>query len=84
MKRDKNELLRLQTMIENDRVNLGDNFLQLVENDIVKLLKDYFDFSAVPILALERENHGYSLCFNLRVSRIKNFANTQKESLDNF
>ena len=39
MKKERNELLRLQTMIENDRISAGDNFLQLVENDLIKLLK---------------------------------------------
>ena len=44
MKKDKNELMRLQTLIENDRLSTGDSFVELIVSDVEKLLKDYFDF----------------------------------------
>ena len=84
MKKERNELLRLQTMIENDRISAGDNFLQLVENDLIKLLRDYFDFSKSPELKIETLNNSYYLSFSLNVSRIKNFANIPKGNVDNY
>ena len=82
MRKGKNELLRLQTMIENDRIAIGDNFLQLVENDLVKLLRDYFDFLSNPSIRIESQNNGYYLSFSLNVSRIKNFASISSENID--
>ena len=84
MKKDKNELLRLQTMIENDRIYAGDNFLQLVSSDMNKLLRDYFDFTMPPELKIEKQNNGYFLSFNLNVTRIKNFATVSKENAGNY
>lgn len=84
MRKEKRELLRLQTMIENDRVSTGDNFLQLIKSDLNKLLRDYFDFSSPAEIKIEGQNHSYYLTLNLKISRIKNFANVQKESIDNF
>ena len=44
-KNNQNELLRLQSVIENDRLSVGNGFNDLLINDLTKLLKDYFDFS---------------------------------------
>lgn len=74
MKKDKNELLRLQTLIENDRVNMGDDFISLVESDAEKLLKDYFDFSAPPKLSIMKYGDKYNIQLNLLVVRIKDFG----------
>ncbi len=84
MKKEKNQLLRLQTMIEKDRISLGDNFLHLVENDVNKVLRDYFDFIEPAEIRLDRENEGYYLSFSLKVSRIKHFANISKENIENY
>ena len=82
MRKEKRELLRLQSMIENDRISVGDNFLQLIESDINKLLRDYFDFSKSPELNLEVQNNNYLFTLSLNASRIKQFANVSKEMLD--
>lgn len=84
MRKEKKELLRLQTMIENDRVNTGNNFLQLIESDINKLLRDYFDFTIPPEIKIETQNNAYYFTLNLKVSRIKSFASVSRETIDNF
>ncbi len=78
MRKDKNQLLRLQTLIENDRIMTGDNFSEMLINDIDKLLRDYFDFSLSPKLSIEKNRDGYLVNFSISASRIKNFANIQK------
>lgn len=82
MKREKKELLRLQSMIESDRISTGDNFLRLIESDVNKLLRDFFDFSKPPELRLEMHNNNYLFTLTLNASRIKNFANVSKEIFD--
>ncbi len=78
MRKDKNELLRLQTLIESDRLLTGDNFGEMLINDITKLLRDYFDFSMTPNLAIEKSRDGYFVNFSINASRLKSFANIQK------
>ncbi len=79
MSKNKNQLLRLQSLIENDRIMAGDNFSEMVINDINKLLKDYFDFRLPPNLTMEKTRDGYFVNISINASRIKNFANIQKQ-----
>lgn len=83
MKKEKKNLLRIQSMIEKDRICTGDNFMQLIESDLNKLLRDYFDFVKPLDIKIERQNNGYFFTLNLNVSRIKNFANITNETFDN-
>ena len=78
MKKDKNQLLRLQTLIENDRIMAGDNFGEMVISDINKLLRDYFDFSLPPALSMEKTRDGYFVNISIHATRLKSFANIQK------
>lgn len=76
--KNKNELMRLMTLIENDRINTGDNFIELIVSDLDNLLKDYFDFSATPELFIEKQNGKYKINISLQATRIKNFASIPK------
>ena len=78
MRKSKSQLLRLQTLIENDRILAGENFSEMLLSDITKLLRDYFDFSLPPNLAMEKTREGYIVSFSINALRIKNFANVQK------
>lgn len=79
MKKDKTQLIRLQTMIENSRGVSGDGFIQLVSNDLEKVLRDYFVFRTFPRLILERDGNEYVLNINLKINRVKNFTSLSKE-----
>lgn len=74
MKKDKNELIRLQSLIENDRVNTGDDFIGLVISDAEKLLKDYFDFNTPVKLDIIKHGDKYKVQFYCLATRIKNFG----------
>ena len=78
MRKNKNQLLRLQTLIENDRIITGDNFAEMLLSDLTKLLRDYFDFSSPPNITMEKGRDGYFVSFSINASRVKNFANIQK------
>ncbi len=78
MKKSKNQLIRLQTLIENDRISTGENFSEMLINDVDKLLRDYFDFSLSPNLTMEKSGKGYLVNISINASRIKNFASIQK------
>lgn len=78
MKKNKNQLLRLQTLIENDRITTGENFSEMLLCDVDKLLRDYFDFSLSPTISMEKSNNGYLVNISINALRIKSFANIQK------
>ncbi len=68
-----NELIRIQNIIENDRLNMGKGFNQLLTADVTKLLNDYFDFSGQVEVEITKTKGGYKVNFSLIASRIKTF-----------
>jgi hypothetical protein len=72
-KNNQNELLRLQSVIENDRLSVGNGFNDLLINDLTKLLKDYFDFSNNIEVEITKSKGEYIVSFSLIASRIKTF-----------
>lgn len=79
MKKLKNEMVRLQSLIECDRLNTGDDFSELVERDVEKLLKDYFDFRLPPKLLIEKCGDKLKINLLLYAERIKNFSVIPKD-----
>ncbi len=79
MNKFKNQLVRLQSLIECDRLNTGDDFAELVENDVGKLLKDYFDFRSPPKLLIEKMGDKLKIDLVLYAERIKNFNSVTKD-----
>lgn len=75
MKNKKAELVRIKNLIENDRLNAGDNFYELVIGDIGKLLKDYFDLISVPAMEIVKEGDSLIVTITAKAVRIKSFVN---------
>lgn len=78
MKKEKRELMRVQSILENDRFSAGDNFVELVVADVGNLLMDYFDFSGVPKIKMEKFGDRYAVEISILASRIKNFNSVPK------
>jgi hypothetical protein len=79
MRKGKNQIVRLQRMIENDRITSGDNFINLVACDTEKLLKEYFDIKDKLQLKIEKTGDEYNVLISFKANRIKNFINIPKE-----
>ena len=77
MRKNKNEIVRLQSLIENDRISTGDNFINLILSDLTLLLRQYFDFKENVVLNIERSGAEYMVQINLTASRIKKFINIE-------
>lgn len=72
--RNKNqELVRVQSVIENDRLSVGNGFEELFKNDLVKLIGDYFDIYKVPELEIQKNKDGIKVSINFLANRIKLF-----------
>ena len=78
MKKEKREFMRVQSILENDRFSAGDNFVELVVADVSNLLMDYFDFSGVPKIKMEKFGDRYAVEISILASRIKNFNSVPK------
>ncbi len=78
MKKDKNEIMRLQTMIENDRMNIGENFDELIMCDLNKLLSDFFDYKECPTLEISKVGDKLKVNISLTASRMRSFGVVSK------
>jgi hypothetical protein len=73
MKNKKVELIRVQNLLENDRLNIGDGFNELFRSDLQKLLIDYFDIKKNPELKIVKNNNGFNINITFESDRIKFF-----------
>lgn len=72
MKKKNAELMRVQNLIESDRLNLGDGFEKLFLNDLLKLLRDYYDVRNTPAINIDKNIKGYSVNISFDATAIKN------------
>ena len=75
----KKDLMRIQSLIENDRLSTGDNFEELIRSDIHKLLQDYFEYRGLPSVVLEKENGKLRFFVELTPSALKPFGIVPKK-----
>lgn len=73
MRKSKSELIRLQNLIENDRLNMGDNFQDLIVADLHKILSDYFEYRGLPLLEINKNSKKLSVVITLDALAVKNF-----------
>ena len=75
MKKRENELMRIETVINNDRLKLKDEFSKLLERDLTSLLQEYFYLDGAPIIGIEKSGKGFNVSITFFCSQIKNFIN---------
>ena len=78
MRKNDNELLRIQSLIENDRLNTAQNFYDLIISDLHKILSDYFEYRGVPNLKISKCGKNICVEIGLLASAIKNFITIPK------
>jgi hypothetical protein len=73
MKKKGGQLIRVQSILEGDRLSVGDSFSKLVINDLARVLNDYFDYLGEPIMKVEKCGDRLKVEFSIFASRIKTF-----------
>ena len=73
MKKNKRQLIRVQSIIESDRLCAGDSFSKLIIGDLSRVLNDYFDYSGEPLMKVEKCGDRLRVEFTIFASRIKPF-----------
>ena len=75
MKKNKQELMRVETVINSDRLRLKDDFIKLMEKDLKKLLSEYFYLETEPQTEIIKEGKSFIVNVNFTCTEIKNFIN---------
>lgn len=73
MNKQKKELLRINNMINNDRVNVNENFEKLFFRDLSKLLKEYFELKKEPRVNISVISGEYALSIEAVAYSLKKF-----------
>ena len=74
MKVKKNSMLRMETLINNDRMKNSDGFLELLTGDIDKVLKDYFGYKGFPIVEVIKTGNIFNVKIALTAESVKGFT----------
>lgn len=73
MKQRSKELIRVQNIIENDRLNINAGFTELFTADFSRLIGDYFEIQKKPELEIVRDRTGYRVEISFYSNRLKIF-----------
>ncbi len=73
MKQRNKELIRVQNVIEKDRLNIGEGFTDLFTVDFTKLIGDYFEIQKKPELEIIKDRSGYKVQITFYSNRLKVF-----------
>lgn len=75
----KNSLLRVETLINNDRMKNSDGFLDLLTEDLNRVLKDYFDYNGYPVVDVVKNGGVFSVNVSLTARGIRTFSRLPQE-----
>lgn len=78
-KRNRNELARIKSLIENDRFTACEDFERLLKNDMKKLLLDYFDIDGSVEIAIKKDGGRYVFSAMATAICVKNFVVIPKD-----
>lgn len=73
MKIKKQEILRIQNVINGDRQGPDDNFKSLLLTDLGNLLSDYFNLTHFPEIKVLKSNSGFNVEIFFIADSIKKF-----------
>lgn len=78
------ELIRVKSIIENDNLNISDNFYEIFEVDLCNILKEYFDFSEKPKIIIKKIGGNIQVKIMLEAICAKQFGYIPKPNNDWF
>jgi len=72
--KNKNQLKRMEEMIKNDRFSGKDEFTELLQKDLTRVLNDYFDFKEIPQPKLNKVGDKIEVSLSFTAFSIKPFS----------
>ncbi|MBQ7340081.1 MAG: hypothetical protein IJW43_04435 [Clostridia bacterium] len=75
MKNQTDEIMRVERVINNDRLKIKEEFSRLLEKDLTCLLQEYFYLSSSPQVQIVKKGKGYGVSIEFDCSNLKSFIN---------
>ena len=69
--KDKKDIIRFQNVIEKDRIKNSESYKELIVCDIIKILKDYFEYNEEPELEIVKEKGKYLVKLILTATNLR-------------
>lgn len=82
MKSGNNSIMRVETLINNDRMRSNNDFCDLLTMDLNRVLSDYFDHKEYPVVGISKNGSSYSVTVTLNADGIKAFKRLPKDGAD--
>ena len=74
MKKNFAESAKILKVIENDRLSAFSDSVSIIENDIFKVLKEYFSLSAPPEIEITKNGDKYAVFISAVCDGLKSFG----------
>ena len=72
--KNKNQIVRLKSIIDNDRMEYNDEFLNLLNIDLEKLLKEYFSYNDKTEIRILKAGDRYKVEISFFATQLRPFA----------
>ena len=74
MRAKRHSVMRMETLINNDRMRHSDNFVDLLTGDVDNVLKDYFEYKGYPSVTVSKNGNIFSVQILLNAEGIRAFS----------
>ena len=74
MKKKRNEISRIEEIINSDRLCASDEFSRLLNVDLTNLLREYFDFNDNVGIEIAKHGNVYTVDISLVVNKLFRFS----------
>ncbi len=81
LKNSKNKI-RLQSLLESDRLKVNDVYFEVFKKDLTVILKDYVDLSKEPTLKITKCADGFNIELTAVATRLKKVYSVQQKIND--
>lgn len=65
---------KILQVLESDRLSLAGEAVELIKNDLLKVLSEYFSLSSAPDLKIISEKNKYKILIEADCDRLKSFG----------
>ena len=73
------ELLRLETILEKDRLSVGKEYVDLIASDVYNLLADYMEIVGEVSVSIKKDEKLFSVNVSASAKRLKTFLTPLNE-----
>lgn len=74
MKVKRNSMIRMENLINGDRLKNSGGFIGLLTGDVDRVLKDYFDYKGYPKVEVVKNGGNFTVSIMLTAERIRSFS----------